>query len=300
MSVKTPRFEGPFKWSALRQRLLSLREDVQSIRKLAGRNVTVDEYPGQGSVINISDTSARRPTGGGGGVGACCYDDGTCDDLSETDCTDAGGNWQGEDTTCDDTGVCVGACCEGEDGTTCVDNSTPDSCAADGGTWTDFGITCDSSPCVLPPCSGCGFDAFDGSGRKFQTLTATMNFTDDQGDYCHVDLDATNVLSCDGTCAPSGNIHRTQFGVDLCNVTPTCGAFSFDPVTGTPSSLWTGVDLIGLDGHLCQVCQSITVNQTSLTTTQADFDLTNAGSGTGTATFTLSDECDPGGFSPPP
>lgn len=62
--MKTPRFEGPFKWSALRQQLLSLREDVQSIRKLAGRNVTVDERPGKGTVINVT---RERP----GAAGEC-------------------------------------------------------------------------------------------------------------------------------------------------------------------------------------------------------------------------------------
>lgn len=61
--MKTPRFDGPFKWRALRQQLLSLCEDVQSIKKVAGRNITIDEHQGKGSVINAADTSARRGSG---------------------------------------------------------------------------------------------------------------------------------------------------------------------------------------------------------------------------------------------
>lgn len=52
--MKTPRFSGPFKWSAVRQQLLSLREDIQSIQKIAGRNVTIDEHRGKGKVINVN------------------------------------------------------------------------------------------------------------------------------------------------------------------------------------------------------------------------------------------------------
>lgn len=51
--MKTPRFSGPFRWSVLRQQLLSLREDIQSIQKVAGRNVSIDEHRGKGKVINV-------------------------------------------------------------------------------------------------------------------------------------------------------------------------------------------------------------------------------------------------------
>jgi hypothetical protein len=162
----------------------------------------VDEHPGKGTVINIDDTSARRPGGGGVPIlGACCYNDGTCDDLTEGDCTDAGGNWQGPDTTCgDDPNPCVGACCEGEDGTTCVENSTPDSCAADGGTFQDFGSTCDPNPCV--PCapaagitlqniySGFFFESQSGTrlGIHYATLSGRMHW------------DATSHILVSGNC----------------------------------------------------------------------------------------------------
>lgn len=59
--MKTPRFSGPFKWSALRQQLLSLRDDVHTIRKVAGRNVTIDEHRGKGKVINARRDRAAVP-----------------------------------------------------------------------------------------------------------------------------------------------------------------------------------------------------------------------------------------------
>lgn len=92
--MKTPRFSGPFKWSALRQQLLSLRQDIRSIQKVAGRNVTIDEHRGKGAVIN-----ARRDRATAGATtGACCADDGSCSITTIDGCI---GIFQGIGTTCD-------------------------------------------------------------------------------------------------------------------------------------------------------------------------------------------------------
>ncbi len=88
--------------------------------------------------------------GGGGGPGACCYNDGTCDTISEIDCISAGGTFQGEGTTCDDVN-CTGACCEPG----CVEDTTPDGCDLDGGTFQGFGTTCDPDPCTEPTGACC-------------------------------------------------------------------------------------------------------------------------------------------------
>ncbi len=155
-------FTGPGSTPSRRRFWDKVTQVVIASQKVPGRFVTTDEHPGKGTVINVADSSTRRGGGGGGGVGACCYDDGTCDDLTESDCNDAEGNWQGPGTTCaDDPNPCLGACCEGEGGTTCVPDSTPDSCADDGGTFQDFGSTCDPNPCIVtgaccpPDGSGC-------------------------------------------------------------------------------------------------------------------------------------------------
>jgi hypothetical protein len=204
------RFSGAGSTPSRRRFWDKVQEAVMASRKVEGRHVTIDEHPGAGSVINVDDTSTRRPTDGS--VGACCYDDGTCDDLIESECTDAGGNWQGPGTTCDDDPPpCVGVCCE-ESG--CVDDSTPDSCAADGGTWIDFGTTCadDPPPCStppMPPCCGSTFDALDGSCRKFLTKTYTVSYHSEYsvsttGETCSITVDYVRVSSVDpDTCESS-------------------------------------------------------------------------------------------------
>src|SRR6266446_9171633 len=60
----------------------------------------------------------------------------------------------------------TGACCIGTD----CSILTEADCIAAGGIFQGIGVPCDPNPC-MPPCNGCGFDAFDGSGRKFLRLT---------------------------------------------------------------------------------------------------------------------------------
>ncbi len=92
--------------------------------------------------------------GGPEGIGACCYNDGTCDDITEFDCTSAGGTYQGDGTDCASVS-CTGVCCEPG----CVDDTTPDGCALDGGTFQGFGTTCSDDPPYCPEptgaCCGC-------------------------------------------------------------------------------------------------------------------------------------------------
>jgi hypothetical protein len=57
-----PRWE---KW------LSAARAAILSAQPTAGRHVSVDEHPGKGTVINVADTSARRPGGGGGPPPTC-------------------------------------------------------------------------------------------------------------------------------------------------------------------------------------------------------------------------------------
>jgi hypothetical protein len=58
-----------------------------------------------------------------------------------------------------------GACCPAE-GDCFI--ATQTICEDGGGTYQGDSTTCDPDPCpTMLPCNGCGFDAFDGSGRKF-------------------------------------------------------------------------------------------------------------------------------------
>ncbi len=95
---------------------------VIASQKVAGRFVTVDEHPGKGTVINVNDTSSRRPTPPPT-TGACCDDEGNCTITTEAGCE---GTFQGVGTVCDPnpcvtctscgTGSLFNALCMDEDG----------------------------------------------------------------------------------------------------------------------------------------------------------------------------------------
>lgn len=171
--------------------------------------------------------------------GACCYNDGTCDDIPEFDCVAAGGNFQGIDVHCSDTpNPCVGVCCE----PTCVDNSTPDSCAADGGMWMDFGTTCADDPPLCPTGACC---AEDGSC----TITAPTDCAGTyQGNGTVCDPNPCLPLCCTGAfvgflgvghyMVKTDHIHRTA------HIDPTAFTDGCDVVTDitTTTTLTRNID----------------------------------------------------------
>ncbi len=101
-------FTGPGSTPSRRRFWDQVTQSVIASRKVAGRHVTVDEHIGKGTVINVDDTSSRRPPPIGP-TGACCID-GECSILSADDCATAGGIYQGDETPCSPT-PCMGCCC---------------------------------------------------------------------------------------------------------------------------------------------------------------------------------------------
>ncbi len=87
---------------------------------------------------------------------ACCFADGTCQNIPPEDCTVAGGTPQGGGTSCA-TVVCAppppprGACCTPS--YSCLENVTASECAAAGGAWYS-GATCAQIVCTPPPPRG--------------------------------------------------------------------------------------------------------------------------------------------------
>ncbi len=304
--------------------------------------------------------------GPGEGIGACCYDDGTCDDISEFDCTSALGTYQGDGTDCASVS-CTGVCCEPG----CVDDTTPDGCALDGGTFQGFGTTCadDPPPCPEPTgaccvgsdcsieteddCTGmggtyqgddttcdpnpclptcdCGFDAFDGSGRKFLTKTTavTANASYDTSAGCPQSListsnwSSTTVETYDpDTCSPScascsgSGAYAYHIRISSCTVPfddvgsltssaclsgPTvCGAFSengYEQLSGCRITGSARQESLG-----CTTCGgTLTVDSATQTTTVYACDPSSITFFHATVVVTLSDECIPpgGAFSDP-
>lgn len=106
--MKTPKFTGPFQWGSVRKQLLSLRDDVKSVQKTAGKNIDIDVHPGKGTVLHAirkrEEESPPIPTG------ACCVEE-DCSITTEAECEAMEGVYQGDDVPCDPD-PCVLAICE--------------------------------------------------------------------------------------------------------------------------------------------------------------------------------------------
>ncbi len=89
-------------------------------------------------------------------MGGCCFQDGTCDVLTETGCLALGGAWLGDGSTCG-AGVCGGGACCGTDLGPCVIR-TPPACVLLGGTHEGSGTDCDSPASICPGIGACCYD----------------------------------------------------------------------------------------------------------------------------------------------
>ena len=98
----------------------------------------------QGEGTDCTNTECPEPQV----LGACCFLNGGCDELTESDCVDGNGGWV-EGGSCDSAGICdvnpTGACCLDSGG--CID--TAESECAGQGQFAGAG-----SLCALAPCGG--------------------------------------------------------------------------------------------------------------------------------------------------
>jgi hypothetical protein len=84
-------------------------------------------------------------------LGACCFDKGTCGVMTEEQCTDAEGDYLGDDTGCEPN-FCLQpdvACCFASG---LCQMKTAAECQALGGQPGEYGTTCTPNDC--PPCTG--------------------------------------------------------------------------------------------------------------------------------------------------
>ncbi len=132
-------FTGPGSTPSRRRFWDKVTQAVIASQKVAGRNVSISEHQGMGTLINIIRER-------GGSTGACCDDEGNCTQTTEAGCA---GTFRGVGTLCEED-TCFGLCCQPG----CTIHSTPAACAEAGGTFQGFGSgpTCDPDPC----CSDCG------------------------------------------------------------------------------------------------------------------------------------------------
>ena len=112
--------------------------------------------PGDDCVIRVR-LGANAPRT----LGACCFDDGTCEENAEIDdCGARGGRFNGEGSTCAEA-TCLGACCLATGdcaqdtlvvapGDTVFTPLSVDDCATLGGTYQGDGTDCASANCPQP------------------------------------------------------------------------------------------------------------------------------------------------------
>jgi hypothetical protein len=125
-------------------------------------------------------------------TGACCAADGTCTEVTEADCTTAGGTYQGDGTSCTPNPCAVaatGACCAADE--TCSE-VTEAACTAAGGTYQGDGTSCTPNPCEAAPdgaalyaadCALC--HGSDGTGPPDVTGKTAAELTTGLGSATH-------------------------------------------------------------------------------------------------------------------
>ena len=187
------------------------RDVVMSLQKKAGRNVSVDERKGQGTVINVTRENGVI-------TGACCAADGSCSITTESQCEEEEGTYQGDGTVCDPNPCpdCVvsSAChydallnCRGTgaggDGATAWANAISDwmSCP-------NAPFSCSGDPCFQTAPAN-GFKSRSGATYQAAAENCVIRFT----------LDA----SISGNATVSGNLVVTDSIAGVVDTTP----FSF-------------------------------------------------------------------------
>lgn len=166
-------FTGPGSTPSRRAFWDQVTAAVNASRKIAGRHDTVSEHPGMGTLINVDDTSARRGSGGGGAIGACCVGD-TCIVTTEENCMDLEGTYQGDGTDCDPN-PCVECNCICE-----VDPGTPIPCHVSG----TITLNCDC-------------DEFCGVSSHIELVNDDLN-----GTGCDCFISFVYDFDCDEACTP--------------------------------------------------------------------------------------------------
>jgi hypothetical protein len=161
-----------------------------------------------------------------GCVGACCADDGSCTQQTETDCAASGGSFQGAGVTCEAANCqpvgTVGACCSNGS----CSEVTASECSASGGSYVGDDTTCggdidgDFVPTACDACPGTARGALvDSDGCPLPIFGDGNRDGDvDLDDFGAFQLCASGPMiakpaGCDGfDYEPDGDVDQDDFG----------------------------------------------------------------------------------------
>ena len=168
-------------------------------------------------------------------MGACCNSDGTCDDLTASECAVVEGDYQGEGTACADD-QCpepTGACCVSSTGE-CVDASEA-LCDAFSGNWLigqacadvvcfPIGACCLLDGSCVPDSTPESCTAFDGTFQGDATACDVVECPEPQGWCCTKSGDCFELTeaTCNAFGGSWGGIGSGCSDADACEESPDC------------------------------------------------------------------------------
>ncbi|MBN2561905.1 MAG: PPC domain-containing protein [Phycisphaerae bacterium] len=139
-------------------------------------------------------------------VGACCLAGGVCVEVTEQDCLDQGGTFQGLAVTCTPN-PCLGACCHVDGSCTMMEDDT--SCLSPD-LWLGLGTTCDECPCIVV-CPG---------GATIETETCGDD-PDTTNGGCNSSPNVFGTIACDETICGTGYANGTTRDTDWYEIVTT-------------------------------------------------------------------------------
>ncbi len=191
-----------------------LEERLDSFRIDTSPDLTIRGSAWEGYAFNCYACDEIPESQGGGTTGACCIG-AECSILTQNQCLEAGGIYQGDGTPCNPNPCTSGGACCPTDGNLCFIAPDEATCEAMSGRYLGDGTTCDGVICAT--CGECicsGFPPFpDGMG----------------GFWTHQEVDCDGMITFSGATT-AGTSYAIQISSQRC--CDPCTGSGFD-CTGT-------------------------------------------------------------------
>ena len=179
--------------------------------------------------------------------GACCLPDGSCDMMSQLACEDSGGNYRGNGVDCESV-VCnlAGACCLGDAG--CVADTTFLYCQNTlEGTWMGYGTTCNGPDAAWCRGACCLDDGSCTDSRSAADCLADGGQFNDFGTHCSIN----GRCSLEEEATSNVQVQRVPFSFVMINNADR--TFTFDKFDDDGGNRVLHSVSVEINGHLMLV-----------------------------------------------